>query len=101
MRKFSWIKKIFNIVKKLGAARPQNIINKFYIGKMNIYFLINININVKITIVIIKIKIYILSNFILHSKSRLTNLLARPYAYIIMFTVHPSLNSSYCFFHLV
>jgi len=26
MRKFSWIKKIFNIVKKLGAARPQNII---------------------------------------------------------------------------
>jgi len=26
MRKFYWNKKIFNNVKKLGAARPQNII---------------------------------------------------------------------------
>jgi len=54
MRKFYW-KKIFNIVKKLGAARPQNIISKCYTEKMNkVYFLINI---VKITIVIIKLKI--------------------------------------------
>jgi len=57
MRKFKWNKKIFNNAKKHGAARPQNIINKFYIGKMNVNFLINININVKITIVINKIKI--------------------------------------------
>jgi len=40
MRKFSWIKKIFNIVKKLDAARPQNIINKFYIGNQHILNLI-------------------------------------------------------------
>jgi len=51
---------------------------------MNVYFLINININVKITIVIIKIKIqisYPILKFILHSKSRLTNLLARTCTY--------------------
>jgi len=55
MRKFYWNKKIFNNVKKLSAARPQNIINKCYTEKLNkIYFLINI---IKITIIIIEIKI--------------------------------------------
>jgi len=55
MRTFYWNKKIFNNVKKLGAARPQNIISKCYTKKMNkVYFLINI---IKITIVIIKYKI--------------------------------------------
>jgi len=65
MRKFYKNKKIFNNVKKLGAARSQNIISKCYIEKMNkAYVLINI---IKITIVIIKIKIKILSYPILNS----------------------------------
>jgi len=77
--------KIFNNVKKLGAARPQNIISKCNTEKMNkVYFLINI-IKINITIVIIKIKIlsYPILNSILYFKPRLINLFARTYCLLL------------------